>query len=141
MTKSIQKPETTRVLLSAIVGAVAGLVIGIGLSAIGALFIANEYFEMDSMNILTYIIQLISSFTGTLLAANRSKGKELLAGGMASGCYFAILLLTAMLFCEGVGDGAYLSLVAILVGGVSAIMLCIRRTNGNSKRKRRRHSR
>lgn len=141
MPKLNNKTAISSSLISGGIGTASSIVIALLLTVIGAIFIENEYLNIGSVNILALTIQFVSSLVGTLIAGKLSRTNYFLSCGAVCGCYFLLMLITAMLFFDGVGGSVLLSALAILIGGGTAILLCTKGNNRIKRRKKRVRSR
>ncbi len=141
MPKQNGKTDLARMLpVSGICAASSG-VIAMLLAALCTIFIENEYLNIDSVNILAIVVQLIATTVGVLIAGKIGKTNAFVQCIMTCGCYIALLLITAILFFDGVGELVLPNLLAVLAGGGIAIFLSTRRKIVVKRKKRRVRSR
>lgn len=105
------------------------------------IFINYEYLCIESNQIVASIIQIISALVGTIIATALNNNNRLFIGLITGIAYYIILLLSAMLFMDGIGEGVVLGVICTATGVIGAILLGNFRKQGAKRGKRRKATR
>lgn len=115
-------------------------IISILLLLVATAFIHNGQAEQSISSYLVIPIHIISSFAGSIFASRLTGERRSLSCTIAAVGYLLILLISALLFMDGIHGQFLLSVIAIGIGCGCSILLAAR-NNGTKKRKTKRHFR
>ena len=119
------------------IGITASACMSVLLMAASALCIQNEYVNITSISIIAMLIQILSSFCGSVIAGWVTKGKRLAVCSATSGGYLLLLSATSIIAYDGLSGGFFLGIVWCVIGLVPALFLSLRMEKGNKGRRRK----
>lgn len=118
------------------IGILVSLLLSIILSMIAATFVLNERIGESAIDLMSWIIMLISSMSGCFVAI-RLIGEKLAVVSAATGLiYFLIAAGMGILFFNGGFHNVWTSILSIAAGSVASCAICIRGKGSRRKRKR-----
>lgn len=121
------------------VGLLAAMLVTLFLSAIAGIFIQNEYINMDTLTVMTKIIQGLSVLVGALIAGVLIPEKKIISCVVIGMVYYLVLAGCSLLLFDGLNSGAISSLLSCATAVFLAVLLCTkgkRRTHTTKIRKR-----
>lgn len=124
-----------------VLGSSVNVLLLIVLAMVSAIFISNEYFEMEAGGYLAGISQFLASFIGCLIAGKLVKERKAITCAAAAGGCLLIQLAAAILFFNGISGDFLLCLLPMLAACGCAILLCANRKKHSGSKKRRVYSR
>jgi len=140
--KNMKKSEKKHSLaISAALGALLAMITTLLSTMVMGLFINNEYLCIESNHIAVGIIQIISALAGSIVAATMNENNRSMVALITGIAYYVLLLLSAMLLMDGLGEGIISGVVCTAIGVIGAILLGNIRTQGTKRGKRRNLSR
>ncbi len=116
-------------------GALAELLMTVGLAALGAKLIDLGYFQENAIGYFAMGILLLSSFVGAVIAAGRIKRRRLLVCILSGAVYFGMLLSMTALFFGGQYSGVGVTAIMVLCGVGLSILAGFRGERGGKRRK------
>lgn len=117
------------------IGTVAGLIITLGASAIGAVFITNEYLALNTEGTIGLFIQFCSVLLGAILSAYIVHERKVTSCIAVGAAYYVILLILGILLFDGLTGAISGGLLAATCGCAAAIFLCGRKKNRPKRKK------
>ena len=122
-----------------LIGCALALVLTIVGSMLGAVFINNEYLDINVNGVLGIVIRFLSVFLGAVLAGKLTDESKMLCCMVVAGAYFAILCGSSLLFFEGIGVQLFAGFLTCLAACVGGILLSTKaKTRVKHKRRGRR---
>lgn len=130
--KKMQRSITS----AASIGIALSVIITVILSMLTAIFISNEYWDININKIAAIVIQVVAAFAGSYLT------NRLVPEGQGSGViicasiYYVILLCISMLVYDGLSPTFWHGLISCAVGCILSFLL-VNTTNNKHKNKKR----
>lgn len=119
--------NTNGVISGAVLGVLVCLLLTLSASAILAWMISAETIDMSSTGYGAIVILVLSSFAGSLVAAEKVKRLRVQMCLITGAAYFLSLLSVTALFFGGQYQGMLVTAIMILIGSMSAALLGIKR--------------
>ena len=122
---------------ASLLGLLVSWAITVIMLCLGAVFVENEYIEIDLTGILTAIIVFLASAAGCLISKITDKSNALMNIIIVSGSYIMSLLICAMLFFDGITGQSLVEIPAVLTGALIALFVGNKEKNNIALRRRR----
>ena len=122
------------ILISGSAGIAAAILTSVILSAISAALYLNGVLAITSIRWLGLAVNALSTFIGSLLAAGLLGEKKAMMCGVVIVAYLLLMVLLSLILFDGISNGALLSMMTGLGGGIVACLL--NRNRKNVKRRR-----
>lgn len=120
------------------IGLGAAILTMLVMMTVSAIFISNEYHSLEIFVYLAPFIQFLCAFVGASTAGKLTvkhvERTTLLAGAVL----FVLQVCLALMIYDGVTNSLWVHFIVTVLGAVSGLLL-VRRKNGSSKNKARRH--
>ena len=130
------KPKQMSSTISAAVirGVVSALSITLIGSIFGALLWNQESVPEGSTFFITVIIWAIGAFVGSILSINTISPNPVLSLMLTNACYILILLGVGILFFDSDFGNIFIALLAVIAGGIPAVLFYFNRTPKKHKK-------
>lgn len=126
MNKMVQSMKERAILRGVLTSGAVYMIICLVGTAVYTGFLLGGKLEWTSMYVYTWILQMLASMVGTIVAGRVVGGKYAIIAGLTSVLYVFILLAATITFFGGVFDHVLGNAVSIVVGAVCACAICIR---------------
>lgn len=137
MKKKIKDVRVVSNYKTIIIGAGTGIAISVAISAILAIFILNEYFEITSAVYFPLVVQFISSFVGALVAGKGAGERITGPCAIASALTLTLQICFGVLLFDGVAGNILWGALGCLIGFIAAISICKRPKKMRNRGKKR----
>ncbi len=104
-------------------GTVLSIALTVVLSMLTAIFISNEYFDINIKSTAAIIIQGIAALAGSYLAYRLSSEGKGIASVCCAAVYYVMLLSTSIMLYDGVSTCFWVGMISCAVGSLLAILL------------------
>ncbi len=111
------------IVISIILGAIAGILVSMVFAAVCALMIQNGSVRLTLLAYLVPVIHVLSSYIGSALSKTVTTGKKSITALLTGVAYILLLLIINLMFAGGRFDGALLACVCIMIGSAAAAFL------------------
>jgi len=118
------------------IGVALSIILTILLSVLTAIFISNEYFDINIRNVAAIVIQGIAALAGTYLTNRLTHDGKGMASIFCAAAYYVLLLFVSILLFDGISSLFLSGLISCTVGGAIAIMLTNTTKNKYKHKKR-----
>jgi putative membrane protein (TIGR04086 family) len=116
-------------------GVLASVLSSVVLAMLTAIMVINEKLSEDMIHYASFVITLVSSVVGSLLAGKKIGGKYAMSTFLTGGVYYLVLMGTGILFFDGLTAGVWTILTAIVIGSFCACAICIMGKGRRGRRK------
>lgn len=135
------KQSGDRMILGTSIAVAAALLLSIISAAIMALLIGNESITEVAANKIAILVNGISSLAAAVISGTVASERKGLASIISVGSYFAVLVMTTILFFDGEFEHIVVTAIAIIVGYVISKIPNLKRRKGSIKLNRRKITR
>ena len=108
-------------------GAAVSMAVTVIICSLAAWLITSEIIPQKQIGYCSLAALLLSAILGSMTAMSRMKRKQLIVSLMSGGIYYGLLMGVTILFFDGSFQGMGVTLVAVLVGSVIAVLISNRK--------------
>ena len=137
MPKARSKSKMNIQIPASLLGLLVSWAITVLMLCVGAIFITNEYIEINLADVLSVIIVFLSSLIGCLSAKISDKSNALMNIILISVSYIMSLIITGMLFFDGIIGRVFVEILAVFSGALIVLLFGNKDKKAASIKKRR----
>ncbi len=120
-----------------IIGVGIGMAVSISLSAILAIFINNQYLQIESAAYFPIVVQFLSVFIGAYIAGRGAGEGAVATCGVTSGVMLVVQMCLGVLFFDGISGNLLWGILGCIGGMIAAILVCKRPKKSHSRGRKR----
>lgn len=123
------------------IGIAVSLLVTVLIAWVTAIFISNEYFEINTIVFAAIVSQFLATFIGAFLVGKITDNNKMLTCCLAGGLYYLLLIGTAMLFFDGISGKLFVGLISCALGCFAGILTSSRQKKRSGRTRKGKRNR